>query len=401
MTSPAGSAALDGIRVLDLTIIVQGPQATAMLHDLGADVVKIELPEIGDMARFIGRTGDEPRSPYFEGSNRGKRSATLDVRTPGGLRAMHALIAGADVLVSNFRPGTLDEWGLSYEQCREINPGIIYATGSALGPVGPDAQREGADLSGQAAGGMISTTGRDGGEPTPVGATVADATASLTLACGVLAALFHRQRSGEGQRVDVSLLGGQIWAQASEYTSFLLSGRQPGRSNGGHPLLPALYGIFPTSDGWIAMVGCPPPLWPGFCRAVERPDLADDPRFCGLLLAPEHVPALFEVVSEVFTTRTTAEWCERLAVEQQRFAPVRSYAEVVADPQAHENGYFVRLPHPDGGEVTVVGNPIRLSATPARPGATSPALGQHTEEVLLEAGLSWDDIIALRDDGAY
>jgi len=393
--------ALDGIRVLDLTIVVQGPMATALLHDLGAEVVKVELPAIGDLARYIGNGPGDPRSPYFEACNRGKRSVTLDVRTDGGRRAMQTLVAWADVLVSNFRPGTMDEWGLSYDDCRAVNEGIIYATGSTFGPVGPDAPREGADLSGQAAGGMISTTGLDDGDYTPVGATVADATSSLTMACGILAALLHRQRTGVGQRVDVSLLGGQIWAQANEYTSLLLTGRVPGRSNRGHPLLPSLYGIFPTADGWIALVGCPAPLWPGFCRAIERPDLAGDPRFTGLIIEDESARILFEIVGNILPQRTTAEWCQRLATERQRFAPVRTYDEVVADPQAHQNGYFVQVPDRHGNTVTVVGSPIRLSATPATPGASTPELGEHTEEVLLEVGMTWEEIAAARSDGAY
>jgi crotonobetainyl-CoA:carnitine CoA-transferase CaiB-like acyl-CoA transferase len=393
--------ALDGIRVLDLTIVVQGPLATAMLHDLGADVVKIELPQIGDLARVIPISAEDPRPPYFEACNRGKRSVTLDVSTAGGQRAMRRLVESADVLVSNFQPGTMDAWGLGYDACAALNRRLIYATGSALGPVGPDAQREGADLTGQAAGGLISTTGEDGGPVSPVGAVVADTMSATTLAAGILAALFHRERTGEGQRVDVSLLGGQIWQQSSEYTATMLGGRPLGRSNRGHPLLKALYRIFPTADGWLAMVGCTSALWPGFCRAIERPDLTDDPRFAVLFISPTHLAELFEILDGVFPARTTADWCERLAAESQRFAAVRSYADVIADPHTYENGYLRRVEHPEYGPVTVVGNPIAMSATPPEPGVVAPDLGAHTEEILLEAGFTWTEIGQLRDHGAY
>jgi len=393
--------ALDGIRVLDLSIIVQGPQCAAMLADLGADVVKIELPMLGDLARLLPITADDRRPPYFIACNRGKRSATLDLRQPGGRRALFRLVETADVVVSNFKPGTLESWGLSYEELSSINPRLVYATGSVFGPIGPDADREGADLLGQAAGGLISTTGVDGGEPTPVGAVITDHMASQNMTTGVLAALFARERTGRGQRVDVSLLGGQIWAQASEYTAYLLSGKVPGRSNHGHPLLKAVYRIFQTKDGWIAMVGIPQPLWAGFCRAIERPDLASDERFNKLLPTEADLQALFPILDDVFATRTTDEWSARLRAEQQRFAPVRDYAAVVADEQAWINGYFLEVDHPELGRVRMVGSPIRMSDTPPAPSAVCPELGQHTEEVLLEAGFTWEEITELREQGAF
>ncbi len=392
--------ALDGTRVLDLTIIVQGPQAAVMLADLGADVIKVELPGVGDLARWIPASPTDPRPPYFLACNRGKRSITLDLRNPAGKAVLERLVRDADVILSNFKPGTMEEWGLGYEDLRRINPRLVYGTGSAFGPVGPDACREGADLSGQAVGGLISTTGTDGGEPTPNGAVISDHIGSQNLVVGVLAALLHRERSGEGQRVDVSLYGGQIWAQASEYTAHLLTGDPNGRANHGHPLLKSVYRIYRTADGWLAMVGIPAALWPGFCRAIERPELAHDERFATLFMAPEHLATLNGILEETFVERTTAEWTARLRAEGQRFAPVNDYAAVVADPQAWANGYLVKAEHPVWGEITMVGSPLRMSATPPTPGVTAPELGQHTEEVLLEAGYSWDDIAKLREDGA-
>src|SRR3954471_24464401 len=228
------SGALDGITVLEAGLLVQGPQAAALLAQLGADVIKVELPGFGDQSRWLPTSTSDLRSAFYMGCNRGKRSVTIDVRTPAGRDVFLRLTDRADVVITNFKPGTMDAWGLGYDVLAARNPGIVYGTGSAFGPVGPDAQREGADLSAQAAGGLINATGVDGGEPTTVAVTIADHISSLNLVSGVLAALVARQRTGRGQRVDVSLLGSQIWAQASEYTFYLSSGELPGRPNRGH-----------------------------------------------------------------------------------------------------------------------------------------------------------------------
>jgi crotonobetainyl-CoA:carnitine CoA-transferase CaiB-like acyl-CoA transferase len=371
-----------------------------MLYMLGADVIKVELPGVGDVGRHVAPIAEIGHSAVFVANNRNKRSMTLDLRRPEGKAVLENLIESSDVLVSNFQPGTLDGWGLGYEHLATINPGLVWAAGSYLGPFGPDATREGADMAGQAYGGLISTTGDDGGPMTPVGVLMADHCGSMNLALGVIAALYARQHTGRGQRVDVSLVGGQIWAQASEYTHYLLTGDLAGRSNGGHPLVNALYGIFPTADGYVAIAGCPEHLWPGMLRAVERPDLADNPRFGAYFTTAEIRRELRTVFSEIFAARPTAEWCERLAAEQQRFAPVRNHAQVAVDPQVLLNQYLVEVDHPDWGRRTMVGSPIMLSDTPARWGTEVPELGQHTEEVLLELGYSWDQIAALQASGA-
>lgn len=396
MTFPG---ALDGVRVLEAGLLVQGPQASALLAQLGADVVKVELPLVGDQARWLPVAPGDARSAYFAACNRGKRSVTINLRSPDGQAVFHRLAASVDVVITNFKPGTMEAWGLGDEALRTANPGLIYATGSAFGAVGPDAEREGADLSGQAAGGLISATGRDGGEVTPIAATIADHLASQHLAAGILAALIARGRTGRGQRVDVSLLGSQIWGQASEYTAYLLSGTVPGRPNRGHPLIPALYGIMPTADGWIAIVGVQPQQRAAFYSAIGRPDLLDDPRFATPLLGPAEKAALFELLADVFVSRTTDEWCAVLAAAGQRFAPVRDYAEVVQDPQVWANGYLVR--DGDGDDATtIVGTPIALSDTPTTPGGPPPALGADTDAVLTAAGFTDDEIIALRASGA-
>ena len=393
--------ALDGYRVLDLSILIQGPQAAAMLHDMGADVIKIELPELGDLARWLTNSVEDGRSPYFISSNRGKRSVTLDLREPGGKRALEHLVTTADVLIHNFVPGTIEEWGLSYESLSSINPGLIFASGSTFGPLGPDAHREGADMVGQAAGGLMSTTGSDGEDPTIVGAMIADHCGCQNMIAGILAALLHRERTGEGQRIEVSLLGGQIWAQASEYMYALMTGKNTGRVNKGHSVLRGLVRTVATSDGYMQFIGAPPHQWEDFCEALDRKDLAKDPRYATLVPAAEDLEFLKGMLDEEIPKRTTAEWEKRFLAKGIRFSPVRNHLEVLADPGAHENGYFVDAEDADGKKVTVVGNPIRMSATPTVVSAVVPELGQHTEEVLLESGLGWDEIEAMRSDGAY
>jgi crotonobetainyl-CoA:carnitine CoA-transferase CaiB-like acyl-CoA transferase len=394
------TGALSGVRVLDCGLLVQAPQCALTLHDMGADVIKVELPMMGDQARWIPISADDRRGPYFEGCNRGKRSITIDLRTPEGQAVFMDLAKTADVVVSNFKPGTMEQWGLGYEDLAAVNPRIVYAAGSVFGPEGPAAEREGADLAGQAAGGLISTTGVDGGDPTPVGVTIADHIASQNMTAGVLAALLARERTGRGQRVDVSLFGGQLYAQASEYAYYFLSGELPGRSNRGHPLLHAAYGIVPTADGWLAIVGVPPAQRAAFWNAVERPDMLDDERFAPLLYTAETKKALFDILVQEFPKRTTADWSERLSAAGCRFAPVNDYAAAVADPHAAANGYVIEGMNMNGEPARTIGSPIQMSDTPTAPALDAPELGQHTEEILLELGYDWERIGELHNANA-
>ncbi|MCS5570254.1 MAG: CoA transferase [Pseudomonadales bacterium] len=393
------AGALKGIKVIEVGLLIQGPQAAALLADMGADVIKVELPGIGDQGRYIFLGDGDLRSAVFIGCNRGKRGLTLDLRHEQGANIFKKLTETADIVISNFKPGTLDEWGLGYEDLAAINPRIIWAAGSTFGPVGPDAAREGADLAGQSAGGLISTTGSEGDPPTPVGAFIADHIGSLNMVSGILAALHSRHESGHGQRIEVSLVGGQIWAQATEYTHYLLTGNIPGRSNFGHPLIPAAYRIFQTADGWIGLIGLSAEAKDVFFALVGRPEMAMDPRFDALLLSPEELKSLVGELEPIFLERTTDEWCELLQEAGARFAPVRNYAEVVADEGVWENDYFVEVKDAAGQSQRVVGTPIRMSETPLQPSAIAPDLGQHSEEILKEAGYSAADIEEFRTAG--
>ena len=389
--------ALDGLKVVEAGLLVQGPQAAATLHDWGAEVIKVELPGFGDQARWVISPDGDGRPPYFIGCNRGKRSVTVDLRTAPGREIFLRLAEQADVVITNFTPGTLEKWGLSYEDVAARNPAVVYAAGSTFGPVGADAAREGADLAGQAAGGLISTTGSPGGEPTPVGATIADHIGAQNLVGGILAALLARGRTGRGQLVETSLVGGQIWAQASEYTSYLLTRRVPPRANHSNSLIAGIYSLYPTADGWIAIVGVVGPARRTFFDVVGRLDLHE--KYPSPLLSEEEKDALFVDLCPVFTGRSTAEWCRLLADAGVRHAPVRDYAAVAADPSVWDNGYLVRGSD-IGGPDDVVGTPVRFSATPAAAAGVAPELGQHTEEVLLELGYTWEDISRLREEQA-
>ena len=389
--------ALEGIRVVDVGLLVQGPQAGQTLRDLGAEVIKVELPGVGDMARWIPISMEDLRTPYFEACNRGKRSITIDLRVDEGANIFRKLVDTADVLVANFKPGTLEAWGLSYEALSKSNPGLIYAMGSTFGPEGKGADREGADLAGQAAGGLISTTGSDGEPPTPVGATIADHIGSMNMTVGILAALFSRNVTGKGQRIDVSLLGGQIYAQASEYTAYLMTGEVPGRSNGGHPLLPMAYGVLETADGYIALVGVLPDKRQALYEAAGVPELIEDERFAPIIYTTEIRQELFRLLADGFKAKTTDEWAAILDRIEVRYAPVNDYEQAVSDPLVTTNKYIVELEDFNGETRRVVGSPIKMSDTPTSPSASAPELGQHTEEILLELGYSWEQIGEMRD----
>jgi crotonobetainyl-CoA:carnitine CoA-transferase CaiB-like acyl-CoA transferase len=391
---------LDGIRVLEAGLLVQGPQASLTMLEWGAEVVKVELPGFGDQSRWLPLTREDRRAPFFAAYNRGKRSVTIDLRTRSGREVFLRLVEQSDVVITNFKPGTMEDWGLGYTDAAQVNQRIVYASGSSFGSEGADARREGADLSGQASGGLISTTGGLGTAPSPVGATVADHIAGQNLVAGILAALYARERTGRGQLVETSLLGGQIWAQAGEFTKYLMSGEPSGASNRSHPMIPGIYGIFPTTDGWIAVVGVVGPARDRFFTTIGRSDLID--RFDQLLYFENDKAELWPLLDQAFKTKSTAEWCRLLGEAGLRFAPVRSHDEVVADPGVRANGYIVDVVDPDGAPsaVTVVRAPVRFTESPAPARTLLPELGQHTEEVLLEAGYTWEEIATLSEEGA-
>jgi crotonobetainyl-CoA:carnitine CoA-transferase CaiB-like acyl-CoA transferase len=396
---------LDGIRVLDWTIWQQGPVATAMLADLGAEVIKLEEREGGDPGRGILRMNgvdltDRPNF-YFEANNRGKKSVTLDLKQPEAREIVHALVARSDVFVQNFRKGVAARLGLDYPTLRRINPRLIYASATGYGPEGDEAAEPSFDHLGLARSGIMLAAGEPGMPPLAIAGGVADQMGAIMLAYGVLAALVARERHGVGQEVDASHLGSMTFLQGLSVSSKLMMGwampRTP-RSRAGNPL----WNHYRCADDrWLALAMLQPDrYWADFCDAIGRPELAADPRFADLRVRAQNAEACVALLDEVFAGRPRADWIETFRRHRGDFifTVVNSVDDLVADPQVLANGYVQDFEHPQFGATRVVGLPVRLSETPGRVRAAAPEFGQHTEEVLLDLlGWDWDRISALRD----
>ncbi len=392
------ASALEGIRVLDLTIWQQGTYASALLADLGADVIKIEAPGSPDPGRRFLFRPNLGLSVYFETHNRGKRSLALDLKEPQGKAAFLRLIEHADVFLNNLRVGAVKRLGLTYEAVRAVNPRIIYAHACAWGSQGPDADLGSFDILAQARGGIMSLNGEPDGMPLPVPVPIADQVGAMLTAYGIMAALFHRERTGEGQEVEVSLLGGQLALQSFNLTSYLLTGRlPPRRPRGGFA---PLWNVYRCSDGkYLALAMLEERWWPGICRALGQPELEHDPRFDTAANRSRNAQQLIEHLDAVFAERPAREWAQCFQAEDLLAALVQDYEDVVRDPQVAANGYIERVEWPGHDPLAMVGLPVRLSRTPGRVRGMAPALGTHTHEVLLENGFSPEEIEELEAAG--
>jgi len=393
------AGALDGIRVLDMTIWQQGTSASAMLADLGADVIKIEEPS-GDPGRgvhVIEKVGG--LSAYFEALNRGKRSVALDLKHEKGREIFLRLAREADVFVTNFRPGVNERLGIGYEDVSKVNPQIIYARASGYGRNGPEAQDGSFDILGQARGGLMAITGDPDGFPKNTGAPIADQVGGMMAAFGILAALLHRERTGEGQEVDVSLLGSVMALQSFNITSHLFSGELPKRfpRAGFSPF----WNVYKGSDGrYFAMGMLLNRGWHDICEVIGQPELEEDERFAGYdARVRDRAGELIAIFDESFARRPAEEWVRLLCERNVFCARVQDYEQIASDPQVLANGYIVEVERPDGPPVRMVATPVQLSKTPARIRGLAPEIGQHTEELLVEAGYSWDEIESLRGEG--
>ena len=388
---------LDGIKVLDFTRFQQGPHGTVMLGDMGADIIKIEAPNGGDLGRSLGLQPDG-FCAYFEAHNRNKRSVTLDLQHPAAKEIVYQLVERVDVTVENFRRGVMDRLGLGYEKFRSINPRIIYASASGYGPVGPIADRPSYDPIGQAMGGiMVAQAGGPGNDPEMIVGGLADQVGSMMLAYGIMSALVARERFGVGQQVDVSLLGSQIALQGRGITRYLRQKNQPKAKPDENPI----FAPYKAADGeWFLMCSIDPNQWPDLCAALELTELAEDPRFLSAYDRFKNREELRARLKSKIAERTRAEWLDRLVAHDIPCGPVYSYAEVATDEQILANKYVTTVEHVNLGTLGVAGTPVTLSETPGFPRRGSPELGQHTEEVLFELGLDWDKIGELREQGA-
>ena len=394
----AGS--LEGIRVLDLTQVLFGPFATMLLSDLGAEVIKIERPEVGDIARGNGPVV-RGQSTYFLSLNRGKKSVTLNLATEEGVEVFLELVRNADVVVQNFKPGTMEKMGLSYERVKEYNPRIIYVSGSGFGQDGPYAEKPAFDVIIQAMGGVMSITGEEGGPPIRPGVSYGDIAAGLFLCIATLAALQERHVSGRGQQIDIAMLDCQVAVQENAFVRYLNSGEIPHALGTRHPVITP-FQTFLTSDGSIAVAlrGGIKDQWPLFCAAIDRVDIIDDPRFIDGWSRTQNYKALEPIMAAVMKTRTTQEWIKELEKVGIPCGPVNTIDQVVSDPQIAARNMFINVKHPTAGTFKVVNSPFKFSRTHYKVESASPELGEHTQEVLSQlSGMTQDEISRLRDSG--
>ena len=390
-------APLEGIRILDFTRFQNGPHATVMLSDMGADVLKVERPGEGDPGRSLGRQPDG-WCAYFEALDRGKRSMTLDMGTEQGREIVLKLAARSDVVTENFRPGVMDRLSVGYEALRKVNAKLIYATNSGFGPEGEWAERGSYDIVAQGmSGAMIAQGGGPGAEPVQGPWGLADQVGSIVFAFSIMTALVARERHGVGQRVDVSQLGAMMTLQTLGLTPYLHSGEQRRRTGG--PWNPT-FAAYQASDGeWLTVGVLTPKHWPLLCRAFGRDDLITDERSAEPFARLEHREWLAGEIAGTLRTQPRQHWLDALVAQDVPCGPVYDYAGVAADRQFWDNGYLVEVDHPHFQGHRAVGIPAMLSETPGRVQGAAPELGQHTEQVLLDLGYSWPDIERLHDDG--
>jgi crotonobetainyl-CoA:carnitine CoA-transferase CaiB-like acyl-CoA transferase len=395
---------LDGILVLDWTIWQQGPVCSAMLADLGADVIKIEERGGGDPGRGILQmagvdVSDRPNA-YFEANNRGKKSLTLDVKKPEGRDIVYALAQRADVFVQNFRKGVAERLGLGPADLRGRNERLVYASATGYGPEGPESGEPSFDQLGLARSGIMLAAGEPDMPPLGIAGGVADQMGAVMLAYGVLAALLAREKTGRGQEVDASHLGSMMWLQGLSVSSRLMMGfgfPRTARKRAGNPL----WNHYRCADDrWIALGMLQPDrYWADLCRALGRPELAEDARFGDLRARATNAAACVAILDEVFASRPRSEWLTVLRESPGDFiyTVVNSVDDLPDDPQVRANDYVVELEHPQHGKTSVIGLPVRLSETPGKIRAPAPEFGQHTEEILVEVlGYDWDRITELR-----
>ncbi|MCE2761582.1 MAG: CoA transferase [Acetobacteraceae bacterium] len=399
MTAQIGP--LSGLRVLDLTRVLAGPTCTQMLGDLGAEVIKIERPEAGDDTRgfappFVPNTKE---SAYFVGVNRNKKSVTLDIAKPEGQAIILKLLEHCDILVENFKVGALAKYGLGYEQLAKTHPRLIYCSITGFGQTGPYAPRPGYDALIQAMGGVMSLTGEPNGSPQKVGVPVADLFAGLYGCIGILAAVNHRNSTGQGQQIDIGMLDTHVAWLANQGMNYLATGENPPRLGNQHPNI-APYQEFPTKDGYIILAVGNDPTFERFCKAFGQEALLADPRFATNPIRVQNRQLVTDTLTPVMKSKTTAEWIEALEALKIGCGPINTLEQVFADPHVQARDMVVEMAHGSGETVKVIANPVKLSATPPSYRSAPPVLGEHTQDVLTSVlKMSASDIATLKEKG--
>lgn len=417
MTDPASPASLNmspgalaGLRVLDLSRVLAGPWCTQILGDLGADVVKVERPGVGDDTRRWGphyardaQGNPTQESAYFLSCNRNKRSVALDMARPEGAAAIRALAAKADVVVENFKVGGLAKFGLAYEDLKAVNPGLVYCSITGFGQDGPYAGHAGYDFQIQGMGGVMSLTGSPDGPPMKVGVAIADIMCGMYAATAILAALNHKARTGQGQYIDMALLDTQVAWLANQGLNYLTSGVAPTRLGNAHPNI-APYQVLPAADGHFVLAVGNDEQFARFCDFAGLHDLAADERFATNDARVAHRGELTASIEAATRLRPMRHWLEGLEARHVPCGPVNDLAQVFADPQVRHRNMEIELPHPPAGgaNVKMIASPLKMSATPVEYRRSAPGLGEHTAEVLGEwLGADADELDRLKRAGTF
>lgn len=389
--------ALEGIKVLDLSRALAGPYCTMMLADMGAEIIKVEMPGRGDDSRSWGPPFVEGESAYFMSINRNKKSITLNMKSDKSTEIIHKLIKQSDVLVENFRPGAMERLGLGYERVKEMNPRIIYCSISGFGQDGPYRMLPGFDQVLQGMGGLMSITGELGGPPIKVGVAIADISGGMFASNGILVALYNREKTGKGQMVDVSLLDSQVAWLTYRAGAYFASGEVPQPMGSGHPVI-VPYQAFKAKDVFINIAVGNDQLWERFCKAVGLENVMNDPKFATNAKRVENREEIVKIISDLIVTKDGEEWLKILTDAGIPCGPIYTVDKVFADPQVLHREMVKELDHPKAGKVKVTGIPIKLSDTPGEVETAPPVLGQHTQEILTELGYSDKDLEKLKQE---
>ena len=395
----AARGPLAGVKVIELAHIMAGPVCGLMLADMGADVIKIEKVPDGDDTRRMVPPKVDGESAAFMILNRNKRGVSINLKSAAGKAVLEKMLAGADVLIENYRPGTMERFGLGYETLRKMNPALIYCQVTGFGRTGPYANRAGFDLIAQGLSGIMSVTGEGPGHP-PVkaGPPITDISAGILAAMGVLAAYIHRLKTGEGQLVDTSLLEAGVTTTYWQSAICLATGKSPGAIGSAHPLS-APYQAIQTRDGWINIGAANQANWKRLIEVIGQQQLADDPRFIDNAARMQNLPALIDILTLHFRTRTTSDWLAQFEAAGVPAGPVLSIGEMLTDPQVLARRMVVEVEHSRLGRMKTLGPPVKFSATPGEVRSGAPLLGEHTREVLREYGYSDAEIDKLAGNG--